>query len=132
MAKLTLGDLKNLRDQKKKELDRRESVDAKKTIIIGMGTCGIAAGAKETFDAIMDEVVKNDIPGVVVKQTGCMGLCYCEPSVEVICDDAPDAVYSNVDADTGRRIVLDHIMNGKLVEGHLANKPAADILEEGA
>jgi NADP-reducing hydrogenase subunit HndB len=131
MAKLTLEDLKNLRAQKKKELSRRETAGAKAQIIIGMGTCGIAAGAKETFDAILDELEKHGVSGVIVKQTGCMGLCYSEPSVEVIMADVPTVMYGNVNAEVGRQIVTDHIMQGKMISEHVFDKPAPDILKEG-
>ena len=131
MAKLTLDDLKKLREQKKKELSRRDTEGAKAQIIIGMGTCGIAAGAKETFDAILAELDKHHIDGVIVKQTGCMGLCYSEPSVEVVMADVPNTIYGNVSPEVGRRIVTDHIMQGKMISEHVFDKPAADILKEG-
>ena len=131
MAKLTLADLKKLREEKKKELSRRVTEGAKAQIIIGMGTCGIAAGAKETFDAILEELDKHDVAGVIVKQTGCMGLCYSEPSVEVIMADVPNIMYGNVSAEVGRQIVTDHIMQGKMISQHVFDKPAPDIMKEG-
>ena len=60
MAKLSLDDLKKLRDEKKKEMNARET-DKEIQIVIGMGTCGIAAGAKQTFDAFVDELSKHDV-----------------------------------------------------------------------
>lgn len=131
MAKLTLADLKKLREEKKKELSRRETEGAKAQIIIGMGTCGIAAGAKETFDAILEELDKNEVTDVILKQTGCMGLCYSEPSVEIIMPEVPNVIYGNVSAEVGRQIVKDHIMQGKMISEHVFDKPAADILKEG-
>jgi NADP-reducing hydrogenase subunit HndB len=129
MTKLTLDDLRALRDKKKKEMQRREPAENAPEIIIGMGTCGIAAGAKETFDAFLDEMEKRDISGVVVKQTGCMGLCYSEPTVEVRVPGMPEIIYGNVDGRVARRIVADHLQEGRLVDDHIYDKPAADIIE---
>jgi (2Fe-2S) ferredoxin len=60
-----------------------------------------------------------------------MGLCYCEPSVEVVMDGVPNTIYGNVSAEVGRQIVTDHIMQGKMISEHVFDKPAADILKEG-
>jgi len=98
-------------------------------VIIGMGTCGIAAGAKETFTAMVEEINRLRLENVVVKQTGCMGLCASEPTVEVVVPGMPGVVYGNVDAATGRRIVNAHIVKGELVGEHLFDKPAADIMK---
>ncbi len=129
MAKLTLADLKKLRDEKKKELGRRDSEGKTTQIIIGMGTCGIAAGAKESFDAFLDEIDVKGLSDVSVTQTGCMGLCYAEPTVEVIVPGMPAIVYGNVKAEIARRIVDEHLVEKKLVSDHVFDKPAADILK---
>lgn len=130
MAKLTLDDLRTLRDKQKKSMAQRDEGGKRARIIIGMGTCGIAAGAKAVFDAFLDEMDKADITDVTVKQTGCMGLCFSEPTVEVICQGVPQVVYGNVDEDTARRIVTEHIQNGSLVSDHIFDKPSTDIIKE--
>ncbi len=84
-----------------------------------MGTCGIAAGAKESLDAFIDEIEKKNLGHVTVKQTGCMGLCYVEPTIEVKVPGMPDTIYGKVDADTARIIVDEHIINKKLVNNHI-------------
>ena len=129
MAKMTLEELRKLRSSQKSEMDRRD-VDGKEThIIVGMGTCGIAAGAKEALNGFLDTIKANNLSDVVVKQTGCMGLCYAEPTVEVKVPGMPDTIYGNVDAAVAKEIVESHIMHKALVENHIFDKPAGDIIK---
>jgi NADP-reducing hydrogenase subunit HndB len=128
MAKLTLDDLRKLRDEKQKAIEKRDPTNKDAQIIVGMGTCGIAAGAKETFNAIIDELDAKNISHVLVRQTGCMGLCHSEPTVEVIVPDMPTVIYGNVNAEVGKQIVNDHIVNKRLIDNHICDKPAMDII----
>ena len=128
MAKMTLEDLRKLREEKKSDLERR-SVEGKDIeIIIGMGTCGIAAGAKESLDAFLDAIEKKGLKNVTVKQTGCMGLCYVEPTVEIKVPGMPDTIYGKVGPEVARKIVEEHIVEKTLVNNHIFDKPAADII----
>jgi len=129
MAKLTLADLKKMRDDKNKEMNRRDS-DKEIQVIVGMGTCGIAAGAKETFAAFVDELDKSNVGDVMVKQTGCMGYCSVEPTVKIIAPNMPDTIYNKVSADVARQIVKEHIINKKLVDSHVFDNPSRDILAQ--
>lgn len=129
MAKLNLDDLRKLRDAKKGEMQKRETEGKDVEIIIGMGTCGIAAGAKDALDAFIDELDKKGISNVIVKQTGCMGFCANEPTVEVRVPQMTATIYGNVDAAVARRIVNDHIVNKKLVGDHVFDKPSVDIIK---
>ena len=129
MGALTLEALRTLRESKRKALAQRDAGDGNIEVIIGMGTCGIAAGAKETFAAMVDEISQRGLENVVVKQTGCMGLCASEPSVEVIVPGMPGVVYGKVNAALGRRIVNEHIVRGDLVGEHIFDKPSADIMK---
>ena len=129
MPKLTLDDLRKLRDEKKKNLQQRETEGKTIQIVIGMGTCGIAAGAKETFDTFLDELQKNNLTNALVKQTGCMGLCYSEPTVEVSVPDMPTIVYGRVNAEVARKIVRKHIVGKLLINDHIFDKPAIDIIK---
>lgn len=129
MGKMTLEELRNLRDSAKKEINRRDSEGKDIHIIIGMGTCGIASGAKETFTSFLKELESNNIANAVVKQTGCMGLCYVEPTVEIKVPGMPDTIYGKVDTEVAAQIVKDHIVNKKLVNNHIQDKPAADIIK---
>ena len=129
MGKMTLDDLKKLRESKRREMTQRDVEEKDAQIIVGMGTCGIAAGAKETFDAILDELDKHDISNVALKQTGCMGLCHSEPTAEVLVPGMPPVIYGNVDAKTGRKLVNQHIIGKRLLDDHIYDKPAADIIQ---
>lgn len=130
MGKLTLDDLRKLRDEKKQAMNRRDAEDKNNEVIIGMGTCGIAAGAKAVFDAFLDEMDQAGIHDVTIKQTGCMGLCFSEPTVEVACAEMPRVVYGNVDEETARRIVREHLQGKSLVSDHIFDKPSTDIINE--
>ena len=128
MAKLTLSDLRKLREEQQKAMIKRDSSTKEAQIIVGMGTCGIAAGAKETFNAILEELHAKGITHAHVRQTGCMGLCHSEPTVEVVVPQMPTVIYGSVDAATGKKIVNDHIVNKKLIDNHICDKPALDIV----
>ncbi len=129
MAKMTLEDLRKLREAKKAEMTQRDSNDKSARIIIGMGTCGIAAGAKEAFDAFLDELSNHNVTDTKITQTGCMGLCFSEPTVEVEVPGMPRVIYGNVDEKVARRIVKEHIVGKALVSDHIFDKPAADIIK---
>jgi NADP-reducing hydrogenase subunit HndB len=129
MGAMTLEQLRALREEKRRALSQRDAGEGATEIIVGMGTCGIAAGAKEAFGAIVEEIAKENVANVVVKQTGCMGLCSSEPSVEVIKPGMPGVVYGKVDAAIGRRIVQEHIMKNQLVGEFIFDKPAADLMK---
>jgi NADP-reducing hydrogenase subunit HndB len=130
MAKMTLEELRSLRDAKKKEMTQRDDEGKTAQIIIGMGTCGIAAGAKDAFDAFLDELDIHEVKDTKITQTGCMGLCFSEPTVEVAVPDMPRVIYGNVDSEVARRIVREHIIEKKLVSDHIFDKPAADIIND--
>lgn len=131
MAKMTLDQLRKLREEKKGDMVRRETEGKEIQIIVGMGTCGIAAGAKDAFDAIVKTVDENGISAsVVIRQTGCMGLCHVEPTVEVVMPGMPATIYGRVDAEVARRIVRKHVVERHLVEGHIYDRPAVDIVKK--
>ncbi len=130
MAKMTLDTLRKLRDEQKEEIKRRESGDKSIHIIVGMGTCGIAAGAKEALNVFLGEAYTRKMSNVVVKQTGCMGLCHAEPTVEVKMEGMPDILYGKVDAVIAKKIVEIHLLGGKLVNEHVFDYPARDIHKE--
>ncbi len=131
MGKMTLAELRALREEQRQHLSRRSVSNKDIEVIIGMGTCGIAAGAKDTLDAFIRELDENGIKNVRVTQTGCMGLCYVEPTVEVVVPGMPDVIYGKVNADIAGKIVRKHILNKTLVNDHIYDRPAADIVEEG-
>jgi NADP-reducing hydrogenase subunit HndB len=129
MEKLTQKTVAQCRDEKKKELAQRLH-GSRPVVLIGMGTCGVAAGGREAWSAFEDELKKNGIDGVLIEQTGCIGLCYSEPTVEVRVPGMPDILYGNVDAKTARTIVKSHIIEKRLVDNHIFDKPGADICKQ--
>ena len=129
MAKLTLEGLRKLREEKKQSMDLRDSDNKNVQIVVGMGTCGIAAGAKDTFGTLVDVLAEKGIVNVLVRQTGCMGLCHSEPTVEVVVPDMPTVIYGNVDTKVAREIVEKHIVARTLLDDHICDKPAIDIVK---
>ena len=105
MSRLTLEDLRKLRETQQKTMALRESEGKDVQIIIGMGTCGIAAGAKDTFSTMINTVAEKGLSNVMVRQTGCMGLCHSEHTVEVIVPDMPTIIYGNVNPEVARQII---------------------------
>jgi NADH:ubiquinone oxidoreductase subunit F (NADH-binding)/(2Fe-2S) ferredoxin len=104
----------------------------KTTILVGMGTCGIAAGAQDTFEAFKKILAEQNLAHIELKPTGCLGLCYSEPTVEIKGADGQSTTYGCVDADTAKRIVEEHLLNGKVVEDKVYEQPSADIFDEQA
>ena len=129
MAKMSLDDLRKLRDEKKTDLRKRDADGKEIQVIVGMGTCGIAAGAKQTLDAFIAGLDEHKLVDTcLVRQTGCMGLCHSEPTVEVVAPGMPPVIYGNVNAEVARDIIQKHIIGKELVSGHILDKPAVDIL----
>lgn len=131
MGKMTLEELRKLRESKQTELKKRDSEGKDIQIIVGMGTCGIAAGAKDTLDAFLFELDKtNLVNSVVIRQTGCMGLCSKEPTVEVVMPGMPAVIYGDVDRETAKEIIHKHILNKTLLDDRILDRPSEDILKK--
>jgi NADP-reducing hydrogenase subunit HndB len=81
-----------------------------------MGTCGIAAGARETMLALLNQVETSQLRGIVVTQTGCIGLCEKEPIIQVQVGTQPRVVYGKVTPEVARRILIEHILGGSIVK----------------
>jgi NADP-reducing hydrogenase subunit HndB len=129
MAKMSLEELRKLRDSKKNDLRKRDAEGKEIQVIVGMGTCGIAAGAKAALDAFITALDDQKlVDNVLVRQTGCMGLCHSEPTVEVIVPGMPRVIYGKVDASVAQEIVKKHIIARELVDNHILDRPAADIV----
>ncbi|MCI1208749.1 MAG: (2Fe-2S) ferredoxin domain-containing protein [Treponema sp.] len=126
---MTLEELRSLRGKMKADLAQRETEGKTTQVIVGMGTCGIASGAKDTLNAFLKEVDDKGLADhVMIRQTGCMGMCANEPTVEVIVPDMPRVIYGNVDAKVAKEIVEQHLIGKKLVDKHILDRPAADII----
>lgn len=110
----SLDELKKIRESAQQMMRLREGGEGTR-LVVGMGTCGIAAGARETLAAIMDELQKRNLDAVVVTQTGCVGLCEKEPLVDVIRPGQPRVTYGYVDAEKARKIIANHVVNNQVI-----------------
>ena len=93
----------------------RENSEAKTRVLVGMATCGIAAGARPVMTALMEEITKRELPRVTVTQTGCIGICQYEPVVEVVEPGKDKVTYVNMTPEKAIRVVNDHLVNGNVV-----------------
>lgn len=129
MAKMSLEDLRKLREATQQQIKKRDTEGKTVQVIVGMGTCGIAAGAKDTFTALVDTLATKGLTNVLIRQTGCMGLCHSEPTVEVVVPGMPTVIYGNVDAATAKAIVEKHVENKELINDKILDKPSIDIVK---
>ncbi len=131
MAKMSLEDLRKLRENTQQQIKKRDMEGKQIQIIVGMGTCGIAAGAKVTLDAFVKELDAKGMGGdAIIRQTGCMGLCQNEPTVEIVMKDMPSIIYGRVDAKVAKEIVEKHILKRELLNEQILDRPAGDILKK--
>ncbi len=115
MAKIkSLEELMKIKENAMKGLKMRDS-GKKGKIIVAMGTCGRAAGAKDTLRAIVDSLDEKGIEDVAVVQSGCFGLCDVEPTIEVHLEGADPIIYGHVTPAQAKRIIDQHIVEGKVV-----------------
>ena len=111
----SLEELQAIRDKARASVNIRESAEAETRVLVGMATCGIAAGAKPVLNAFVEEVAKRDLKGVMVTQTGCIGICQYEPVVEVVTPGQEKVTYVKMTAEKALRVVNDHLVNGNVV-----------------
>lgn len=130
MAKMTLEDLRKLRDEKRLELNRRKVDEKSVEVIVAMGTSGIAAGAKRTLQAFIEELNQHGLDNVVIRQAGSLGLDHAEPTVEIRMKGMPDTIYGNVTPEVAEEIVERHIIRKELVNKHVFDRPAPDMIKE--
>lgn len=110
----TLDDLRKLREEAL-EKRRVKSASGEIQIVVGMGTVGIAAGARETLKAILDYIEQENLTEIIVRQTGNIGMDSMEPVVQVIVGDNPKVTYGKVTPDVARRIMKEHVVGGQIV-----------------
>jgi (2Fe-2S) ferredoxin len=114
----TLEELRKIREKAQQDMKLRNS-NTRIKVVIGMGTSGIATGAREVMKAIMDEIAKRNLSDVLVTQTGEKGLSSMEPVVDVVEDGKPTITYGNMTAEKARKVVAEHIVNGKVVSDYV-------------
>jgi NADP-reducing hydrogenase subunit HndB len=110
----SLEDLKRIREE---ALEKRKVKTAEGAIqvTVAMGTCGIAAGARDTMKAILDHIENHNVSGVIVTQTGCIGKCDYEPIVSVVVGAEEKVVYGHINPERARKIMEDHVGGGKVL-----------------
>ena len=112
----SIEELMAIRDKTRKNMTVREDTgDSKIRVVVGMATCGIAAGARPVLNAFVDEIAKRDVKGVSVQQTGCIGMCQYEPIVEVTEPGKEKVTYVKMTPEKAKQIVSEHIKGGKPV-----------------
>jgi NADP-reducing hydrogenase subunit HndB len=113
MPKLTIDDLKRIKEETAKSTSLREGA-ANVKITVHMGTCGIAAGAREVMNALMEELAESDRSDIRVVTSGCMGMCSSEPNVTVELQDAEPIVYQKMEANRMRQVFKRHVLLGEV------------------
>lgn len=117
----SLDELRQKKQQLEQSLEIREKSDHPESMIqvrVAMATCGIAAGARTVMNAMVEKIRKENIPAVVT-QTGCMGYCYAEPTVEIKKPGQDPVVFSYVDVKKAEEIIDKYIRNNELIDGIL-------------
>ena len=111
----SLAELQAIKDKIKNQVDVRRNSEGATRIVVGMGTCGIAAGARPVMSALVDEISKRNLSDVNVFQAGCIGMCRLEPIIEVFKPGEERVIYVEMTEEKARKIISEHIVNGKVV-----------------
>jgi NADP-reducing hydrogenase subunit HndB len=112
----SLAELQAIREKTLNRINLRKEEGEATRVVIGMATCGIAAGARPVMLAFMDEIQKRGLQHVTVSQTGCIGMCRLEPMVDVIVPGQEKVTYVHMTPEKVGRVVAEHIVNGRPVE----------------
>ena len=111
----TLEELMAIKAKAEKQMNIREEEGAGVSVVVGMATCGIAAGARPVLAGFVEEVAKRNHKDLSVNQTGCIGMCQYEPIVEVFEEGKEKVTYIKMSPEKVARVVADHIVNGNPV-----------------
>ena len=111
----SLEELKAIREKMQKQMDVRENNEDNIRVVVGMATCGIAAGARPVLTAFLEEVAKRELKNVTVTQTGCIGVCRLEPIAEVYVPGEEKVTYVKLKPEMVPRIVTEHLVNHNAV-----------------
>ena len=107
----SLEELAAIRDKMKQTVNTREAAHDSTRVVVGMATCGIAAGARPVLTAFLEEVAKRELKNVTVTQTGCIGVCRLEPIAEVYVPGEEKVTYVKLTPEMVPRIVSEHLVN---------------------
>lgn len=108
----TIAELQAIRDKAREKMAVRDGAEAETRVVVGMATCGIAAGARPVLNAFTEEVARRDLHGVLVTQTGCIGICQYEPVVEITCPGQEKVTYVKMTPEKVARVVSEHLVGG--------------------
>jgi NADP-reducing hydrogenase subunit HndB len=111
----SLDDLKKIKEQATQKRDIK-TASGQAQVTVAMGTCGIAAGARDTMKAVLETIETGNLQGIVVTQTGCIGLCEWEPIVQVTIGDQPKVTYGKVTPERAEQILKEHVVGGQVVK----------------
>lgn len=111
----SLAELQEIRNRALNQVNLRKEREDGVRVVVGMATCGIAAGARPVLNAFLQEIEKRNLANVTVTQTGCIGMCKYEPIVEVYVPGEEKVTYIKMTEDKAARVVAEHIINGKPV-----------------
>ena len=111
----SLAELQAIRDKARSQIDIRADKEGAVRVLVGMATCGIAAGARPVLNSFVDEIAKRGLKNVVVTQTGCIGICQYEPVVEVYEPGKEKVTYVKMTPEMAVKVVNDHLVNGNVV-----------------
>ncbi|MDR3271232.1 MAG: (2Fe-2S) ferredoxin domain-containing protein [Peptococcaceae bacterium] len=114
----SLEDLKKIREDMQKQMNLRAGDENRTRVVVGMATCGIAAGARPVLTAFVDEVSRRNLQQVMVTQTGCVGICRLEPVVEVFEPGKEKVTYVKLTEEKVKKIVSEHLANGRVVDAY--------------
>jgi len=117
----SLAELEVIRQKAIDKLNLNNNPDGIR-VVVGMATCGIAAGAEPVMKAFIDELKKRNINNVEVTKTGCIGVCRLEPIADVINSKGEKITYVNLDEKKARKIVVEHLINGRPVSEYTVSK----------
>ena len=111
----SLAELKALRDKMQTSVNLRENTEGGIRVVVGMATCGIAAGARPVLSAFVEKVAEKKIDNVTVSQTGCIGICQYEPVVEVYENGKDKVTYVKMTVEKAAEVVEKHLIGGNVV-----------------
>ena len=112
----SLAELKAIREKMQGQVGLRSESETQTRVVVGMATCGIAAGARPVMLKFVEEAQKRNLNNVTVSQTGCIGMCRLEPMVEVYVKDQEKVTYVHMNPEKVARVVTEHIVNGRPVD----------------
>ena len=113
----SLAELQAIKEKMQNKVNLRSADDDNAVrVVVGMATCGIAAGARPVLNAFLKEIEDRRLNNVICTQTGCIGICQYEPVVEVITPDGAKTTYVKMDEDKVAKVVTEHIVNHKIVQ----------------